>query len=371
LLYQVSPIVSCLSPAHLPIFPPVHLPACSASTFVMDPASIPLSDTPNASDATTPQAESRPYTTDAVLSASSIVQTAGVERPSTLLAQLRPFATATATIVVPPPVRKEWRNVYLYLRDKINVYPPQYRYGALLVFLLALGAEWEQPGCFPRPRSLTNALVSTLCAGLLIVGIVILQDFTETNKWPWQEEGWVWPWEALLWSQTVYDFGASTYTSPDGFMSPLPSAASPVADTPTQLPNFDSQASKSKGGTPMSNIAGSNTSMPPPATIKQPIIIPPTPQLPRGLRPIHLPPPTPADIHKSGLLGESPRAPPQFKHFSGDFFHRNAQKLEAIREWSKPGSSALLVSWEEEEEEEEEKEEEENSVGRGRVQTRA
>jgi hypothetical protein len=33
---------------------------------------------------------------------------------------------------------------------------------------------------------------------------------------------------------------------------------------------------------------------------------------------------------------------PKFKHFSGDYFHRNAQKLEAIREWSNPGSPALL-----------------------------
>ena len=298
----------------------------------------------------TPQVGSQSLTTDADVSA-SLIFTAGAERSSALLKQLRPFATATATFVVPQPVRTEWRNVYQFLCELINVYPAKYRYGVLLGFVLALGAEWEQPGYFPRSESLTNGLVGTLCVGLLTVGIIKLQDFIESNKWPWQDEGWVWPWEALLWSQTVYDFGVSTYTSPDGITSPLPSATLPVTDTPLQQPNFNSSIANSQGATPMSNIADCSLSMPPPTIMKQPIIIPPTPQLPRGLRPIHLPPPTPADIHKSGLLGESPRAPPKFKHFRGDYFHRNAQKLEAIHEWSKPGSSGLLVSWEDPEEE--------------------
>lgn len=44
------------------------------------------------------------------------------------------------------------------------------------------------------------------------------------------------------------------------------------------------------------------------------LIIPPTPFLPRGLRPVHLPPPV---IHHSGLLGESPMLN-RFKQFSGN-----------------------------------------------------
>lgn len=33
--------------------------------------------------------------------------------------------------------------------------------------------------------------------------------------------------------------------------------------------------------------------------------------------------------------------PPKLKHFSGDYFHRNVQKLRAVSEWSAPGSPSL------------------------------
>jgi hypothetical protein len=35
--------------------------------------------------------------------------------------------------------------------------------------------------------------------------------------------------------------------------------------------------------------------------------------------------------------------PPKLKHFSGDYFYRNAQKLKALSEWSIPGSPPLAT----------------------------
>ena len=54
------------------------------------------------------------------------------------------------------------------------------------------------------------------------------------------------------------------------------------------------------------------------------IIIPPTPCLPRGLRPIDL---LAQPTHPSGLLGESP-APIRFKHFSGFLIEESEEEEE-------------------------------------------
>jgi hypothetical protein len=108
-------------------------------------------------------------------------------------------------------------------------------------------------------------------------------EYVENHTWPWDDEGFVWPWEAILWSGTMYSdetLGESVAVHNDMSItaSPIVSSTTP-ADSPARAD----------------------------------IIIPPTPLLPRGLRPFHLPPPP---THCSGILGESPM-PINFKHFSG------------------------------------------------------
>jgi hypothetical protein len=299
----------------------------------MESTDAPLPNTPDAGEASALSKERAPSATAAVLAASSTIPRTTQLQPNGLLVQLRRIIAALADTIVPTPVRQGWHFVFAAFSSK---YPTKYRYSAPIVAVLVAVAEWQQPGFLPHTDKLTNAIVGFLCATLIVVGILVLQDYTENNRWPWAEEGWVWPWEAWLWSETAYDLGASTNTSAESDNSPLLPATPIIAST------FASLTPNTPGSTPASSAQRDSLAMPPPTAFKQPFIIPPTPQLPRGLRPIHLSPPTPAQFHHSGLLGESPM-PHKLVHFSGDYFHRNAQKLRAVSEWSIPGSQPLAT----------------------------
>tara|TARA_R110002003_G_scaffold2853_5_gene24664 strand:+ start:5641 stop:6705 length:1065 start_codon:yes stop_codon:yes gene_type:complete len=299
----------------------------------MDPANVPLPDTPKANETADSNAIKSPSATVSVLAASSAVP--ALEHHSSLLAPLYGLTNTAVNTVAPGSVRQGWHALFTAARERYITYPASYRYGCpALAFLIAL-AEYEQPGFFPRPEILSNAIVGLFCAMALVAGIITLQEYVETSKWPWQEEGWVWPWEAWLWGETVYDLGASMTTDVSGVTSPAGQAAT---GTPNYEPDLYWPATVIHHQTPPISIGNDNISMPSPAAFKQPIIIPPIPQLPPGMRTTYLPPPTPAQIHKSGLMGESPR-PPTFKIFggSGNAFYDRAQKLREVAEWSKPG----------------------------------
>lgn len=126
--------------------------------------------------------------------------------------------------------------------------------------------------------------VGFLGAFALIFPAYALMEYADSHIWPWNGEGWVWPWEAILWSSTVYN-----------------------DETPG-----DSVAIYKYTNITASPTIGSTTPAVSPA--RPDIIIPPMPLLPRGLRPVHLPP---LLTHHSGILGESPM-PIKFKHFSGN-----------------------------------------------------
>jgi hypothetical protein len=215
--------------------------------------------------------------------------------------------------------------------NRVVACPAKYHYG-FLVFIIFTGlSEWQQPGSTLCPENLSNAIIGFLCATSLVLGVLALLDFIETDRWPWEEDGWVWPWQAWLWKETVFDLGASTSTYVAGNDSLLSYTSPSVAETL----RFDSPVQNNT----LTNDSG--TMMPPPPTIsRQSIIFPPTPQLSIGLRSSFLLPPTPAEIHKSGILGESPM-PSKFKHFSGHGFATNNKKLKAAAEWSGPTRMSL------------------------------
>ncbi|KAF1919391.1 hypothetical protein BDU57DRAFT_421678, partial [Ampelomyces quisqualis] len=272
-------------------------------------------ESPTADDES-PTADDASPATVRILAASTIVPAAAQDAPAAFLALCRRFVIGIINVFVPAPVRHDWISIFTTIYNKIAAYPAKYRYGFLALIASIALAEWQQPGCMPRPRYLSNAIFGFLCATLLIFGVLATADFIETQKWPWQEDGWVWPWQAWLWQSTAYDLGASTNTWAPDLKSPPP-ATSPFAfqSSPPVMPSSSMNPSTQSSDTPVNKATRFEFSMPPPPTIsKQSILIPPTPQLPGGLRPIDLPLPTPAQIHRSGILGASPVAP-KFKHF--------------------------------------------------------
>jgi hypothetical protein len=155
----------------------------------------------------------------------------------------------------------------------------------------------------------------------------VLADYVETNKWPWDKEGWIWIWERWMWSGTVHgeESDASTNTSTSPLLLTTPFAVEALHQDPA--PKSSSVRDKGK-----STVTKTND-IPPATAFIRPIIIPPTPQLPRSFQPTVMPPPTPAQLHKSGIMGESPM-PPRFKHFSGNGFADKYARLQAVVDWS-------------------------------------
>jgi hypothetical protein len=308
----------------------------------MGPVNIPLPESPELPQS--PDAAAVPSTAVAKLSASPTISVVAQDPPDAFLIQLGRVATTAISFVIncfaPKPVRQGWVFLFSIAYNKITTSTAEYRYGFLAVAILVALAEWQQPGFIWRPEYISNAAIGFMCALCLAFGVVTMLDYIETARWPWEENGWVWPWQAWLWRQSAYDLGASTNTQADGFTSPLP-PATPATKPSPPAPTFGSPVAQPTSSKPAKNATALNFSMPPPATVKQTMIIPPTSQLPGGLRPVHLPPPIPAQVHRSGILGESPM-PPKFKHFSGTGFSKHSEKLRVVSEWASPGTSISL-----------------------------
>ena len=140
-----------------------------------------------------------------------------------------------------------------------------------------------------------------------------LIDYEETHTWPWDDEGFVWPWQKWLWSGTVYNDEAISESLANYRVDYFKSVASLFEEDGEEGEEGSVDFGRS-GFEGRDVIEGQVQSTTPEGSPERPdIIIPPTPCLPGGLRPITLPPPL---THSSGLLGESP-APIRFKHFSG------------------------------------------------------
>jgi hypothetical protein len=268
----------------------------------MHPVSIPRPETPNMSDA--------PLATAAVPPPSSVIPAPTQKYPNVILIYLRRLTTTVADVFIPEPVRQGWVFLFYIICNKIATYPATHRYGSILLILLAALAEYEQPGFIPPPRHIFNALISFTCVSAVIVAALAVLDLFETNEWPWEQEGWVWPWQVWLWNNTIYEFSTSTSTCADESSFYISSCA---AENRTNGNDYATMTPPSQ------------------ATFKQPFIIPPTPQLPGGLRPASLPSPTPEQVHKSGIIGESPM-PDKFRHFPSYGSARKGEKLGVVAE---------------------------------------
>ncbi|KAF1838428.1 hypothetical protein BDW02DRAFT_576347 [Decorospora gaudefroyi] len=185
-------------------------------------------------------------------------------------------ASALMEWLIPAPLRDEYRQII----DLLAQCP--YAYPILLVSIFVILVEWEQPGYFPSPDEWSTATVGFLCAGALVFSVFALLEYVETRMWPWDDPGWVWPWEALLWGHTVYN--------DDGVRECVSEEAPPAS-------------------------SGNN----------DPVI----PSLPRGIGPLH--PPSLSSMHRSGILGESPM-PGRFRHFGGRSFLRPGKDVEEVGE---------------------------------------
>jgi len=151
-----------------------------------------------------------------------------------------------------------------------------------------------------------------VCASALIFPALVLIEYEETHTWPWDDEGFVWPWQKWLWSGTVYNDETINESLASYRVDHFKSVASLFEEEEGEEGIVDFGRSGFEGKDAVEEPVQSTTPEGSPA--RPEVIIPPTPCLPGGLRPISLPPPPPT--HSSGLLGESP-APIRFKHFSG------------------------------------------------------
>ncbi|EUC48121.1 hypothetical protein COCMIDRAFT_57578, partial [Bipolaris oryzae ATCC 44560] len=181
--------------------------------------------------------------------------------------------TTTVDFFLPAPIRSEYRVISTTLANKY--------YSCLCLFLVLVFAiaEFEQPGWFPRPEELSSAVIGFLGVGTIISLVVALSEYVETHTWPWEDDGFVWPWEALLWRGTIYN---------DEALDDSVAAHSG---------SYGVQVSR-QVGTKKSDCSEHEQ-----ASKRPDMIIPPTNFLPGGLRQKHLSPPI---THPSGLLGESP-----------------------------------------------------------------
>ncbi|USP77777.1 hypothetical protein yc1106_05051 [Curvularia clavata] len=208
--------------------------------------------------------------------------------------------TSLVDFVYPTSIRSE----YLLILSKLS----KNRFTCILlgVLLIVSVAEYEQPGWFPRPDQLSSAVIGFLGACTFILAAFAVFEYEETHSWPWEDEGFVWPWEALLWSSTVYDdetFGESTL----GCTYPH--------DVPTSLA-LQARLDKAVGDHGRASRIASDGIIPssiPGTSQKQDIVIPPTPFLLHQIGPAHLSSPI---KHRSGLLGPSPM-PARFQSTNG------------------------------------------------------
>jgi hypothetical protein len=198
-----------------------------------------------------------------------------------------------------------------------------------ILLVLGLAAEYQQPGFIPRPAELSTLLASVPCAALLVCLGAALEEWTgkETRESVWERSvGWYWGDE----DEGDYRAGA------DGERQERPvvlgrrdDVSTPVLDdgavhstTPTDPV---SQEEGDAYGVASADSLSSSVSARRPQSASL---------LPRGLV---LSPLTPSQIHRSGLLGESPMpgtAVFSSKHFNGKGFAKRNRVLGKMGVWS-------------------------------------
>ncbi|KAE8849660.1 hypothetical protein PTNB73_01329 [Pyrenophora teres f. teres] len=221
-----------------------------------------------------------------------------------LLHLVQRIITPVMESFIPATGRQDYKKIFDSIKSSDYIYIAPFVVGLFLI------AEYQQPGFLPRPDETFVATVGFFYAGVIIVTTFALLEYEETHTWPWNDEGFIWPWEKWLWSCTVYNdesIGDSVASYKDDYLKSVTSLFEEEGEQKEVSVDFG--RSGFEGRDDVQEPVQSTTPDGSPA--RPDIIIPPTPCLPGGLRPTSLAsPPT----HSSGLLGESP-APIRFKNF--------------------------------------------------------
>jgi hypothetical protein len=198
-----------------------------------------------------------------------------------------------------------------------------------ILLVLGLAAEYQQPGFIPRPAELSTLLASVPCATLLVCLGAALEEWTGKETWEsvWERSvGWYWGDE----DEGNYRAGADgegqetpvVWGRRDGVSTPVLDDRAVQSTTPTDpAPQEESEAhgvaSADSRSSPVSARRPQSTSLLPPGLVLSPL--------------------TPSQIHRSGLLGESPMpgaARFSSKHFNGKGFAKRNRVLGKMGVWS-------------------------------------
>lgn len=221
---------------------------------------------------------------------------------------------------------------------------------------LLVGSAIEDPDSIPSLEQLGTGPTIMTSVGLIIFGAYALDVYLEDRVWPWNVSGWVWLWERWVWSRVYTDEEEEVTIVVERNKKEMRKSRLPVTSeerrTPeAEVPRKEDQHGKDKTPEPEPEREDDNDK-------RSPMIIPPTPMLPRSMRESTAQTPSsPPASHHSGLLGESPMP---FKHFNGQGFARSERKQGAAVKWLMPGVTkeqkvkALDVLMEEENDESDE-----------------
>ncbi|KAJ8116307.1 hypothetical protein OPT61_g2252 [Boeremia exigua] len=258
---------------------------------------------------------------------------------------------------------------------------------ALVSGCIGIAAAVADPTCIPTPDEISTVLFATVCASGVIY-VVLAMDHGSKEAVNGLEDAWggAWRWlqdrissilgsrvneEEVEVSMMFNDEGNSVFLldGPERLDPPKPpqqpestSKAATASASPNPLPLVTlSQETRDLPKfnfkiPPMPDARSRNSSSSPSqedhsrAHSVSPRLTPRYPMLQRqlfrskpGSGSDQSPPNT---THASGILGPSPmpplRPPEEWRHFTGRGFHEHQQKLNAVAEWSNPGSTKSL-----------------------------
>ncbi|KAH9874116.1 hypothetical protein IAQ61_004744 [Plenodomus lingam] len=279
----------------------------------------------------------------------------------------RHLGHALLDVIIRPILRISPLQIFQKCKALFVLMSTTQRMLAITIPILFVIAEYEQPGFLPNFYGLINSIIICSLAVLFVFAIIALTDWYENAVWPWDEPGWVWPWERWFWASNLTDseFSMSTSSMQDtefGVLCEAPREedvvesveAEEVQESEKGVQDLEEEVQESEEeldelskepvaafqpASPQGSMYSPSPS-PSESQDEEEMAIPPTPLLPRGMRSESmLPPPTPADIHRSGLLGESPM-PPRFQDFDGNPYAMRTDARSTMKEWGRPAATS-------------------------------
>jgi hypothetical protein len=234
---------------------------------------------------------------------------------------------------LPTLILPSTRTIRTTLLTTIHTHPRR-----TILLVLGLVAEYQQPGFIPRPAELSTLLASVPCAAFLVCLGSALEAWTGQETWEsvWERSvGWYWG-----------DEDEAEYRAEKGTVVVAAGADGERRERPVVLQRRDDMSTPVlhhrvvQSTTPTGSARqeeGEAHGFTAPDSPTPPVSVPSpqsTPLLPPDLV---LSPLTPSQIHRSGLLGESPMpgaAMFSSEHFSGKGFARRNRVLGKMGVWS-------------------------------------